>query len=132
MRSEKDTDGRLHVYLDGAEVVRDENGDGSRGLYGDRSRDEPIDPAREVMKAKDETIRVLQRQLEEEREARRRADTIIAQLTQLNTALATRVPDFGDPPTELPDTEEKAVAATEGVQLPSERGSWWRRRLGGK
>lgn len=131
MRSEKDADGRLHVYLDGAEVVRDENGDASRGLYGDRSRDEPIDPARGVMEAKDETIRVLQRQLEE-REARRRADTIIAQLTQLNTALATRVPDFGDPPTELPDTEEKAVAAAEGVQLPSERSSWWRRRLGGK
>ncbi|HSL00997.1 MAG TPA: helix-turn-helix domain-containing protein [Rubrobacteraceae bacterium] len=126
MRSGKDADGRLYVYLDSTEAVRDENGDSARGLYADQSRDEPADPAREVMEAKDEAIRILQRQLEEEREARRRADTIIVQLTQLNSALAT-----GDVTAELPDAEEKAVVESQGVRSSSERSSWWRRRLGG-
>jgi hypothetical protein len=66
MRSEKGTDGRLYVYVDGTEAVRNGNGDGSRGPYGDRSRDQPSDAARQIMEAKDETIRILQHQLEEE------------------------------------------------------------------
>ncbi|HEX5974913.1 MAG TPA: hypothetical protein VFY57_07120, partial [Rubrobacteraceae bacterium] len=78
--------------------------------------------------------RILQHQLEEEREARRRADTIIAQLTQLNVALSARVPSLGDPPTELPDTDGEAVATVEGGATISERrgSSWWRRRSGGE
>jgi hypothetical protein len=132
MRSEKGADGRLYVYVDYTNAVRDGNGDKSQGLYGDRSQDQPSDAAREVMKAIDETIRILQHQLEEEREARRRADTIIAQLTQLNVALTARVPGLGDPPTEPPDTEGKAVATAEGGPMTAERGSWWRRRLGGE
>jgi hypothetical protein len=100
MRSEKDADCRLYVYVYGTEAVPDGKGDASQGLYGDWSRDELTDAAREVMKAKDETIRILQHQLEEEREARRRADTIIAQLTQLNVALSACVPGLGDPPIE--------------------------------
>ena len=79
-------------------------------------RDEPADAAQEVIEAKDETIRILQHQLEEERETRRRADTIIAQLTQLNAALIARVPSLGTPPTETPDTEEKAVATAEAYR----------------
>lgn len=126
MRSGKDADGRLYVYLDGTEAVRSENGDSARGLYADQSRDEPADRAREVMEAKDEAIRILQLQLEEEREARRRADTIIVQLAQLNSALAT-----GDVTAELQDAEEKAVVESRGVRSSSERNSWWRRRLGG-
>jgi len=132
MRSEKDADGRLYVYVYGTEAVPDGNGDASQGLYGDWSKDELTDAAREVMKAKDETIRILQHQLEEEREARRRADTIIAQLTQLNVALSACVPGLGDPPIEPPDTEGKAVATAEGGPMTAERGSWWRRRLGGE
>jgi excisionase family DNA binding protein len=132
MRSEKDADGRLYVYVYGTEAVPDGKGDASQGLYGDWSRDGLTDAAREVMKAKDETIRILQHQLEEEREARRRADTIIAQLTQLNVALTARVPGLGDPPIEPPDTDGKAVATAEGGPMTAERGSWWRRRLGGE
>jgi hypothetical protein len=134
MRFEKGTDGRLYVYLDSTEAVRDEDGDAPPGLYGDRSRYEPADAAREVMEARDETIRILQHQLEEEREARRRADTIIAQLTQLNVALTARVPSLRDPPTELPDTDGEAVATVEGGATTSERrgSSWWRRRSGGE
>jgi hypothetical protein len=133
MHSERGADGRLYVYVDGAEAVRDENGDASQGLYGDRYKDEPTDAAREVIEAKDETIRILQHQLEEERETRRRADTIIAQLTQLNAALIAHLPSLGTPPTEAPDTEVKAVATAGGVPMTSERGSsWWRRRSGGE
>ena len=87
MRSEKGADGRLYVYVDATDVVRDGNRGESQGLCGDRSEDEPTDAAREVLKAKHETICILQHQLEEEQKARRRADTIIAQLTQLNAAL---------------------------------------------
>jgi hypothetical protein len=128
MRSEKGADGRLCVYVDGTEAVRDAKGDEPKDLYGDRSRYGPRNDAREAIEAKDETIRILQHQLEEEREARRRADTIIAQLTQLNAALTARVPSLGAPPTELPHTEEKVVATAEGVPMTSERSSWWRRR----
>ena len=132
IRSEKGPDGRLYLYVEGTDVDRDGNVDESQGLYGDRSRDEPADAAREVMETKDETIRTLQHQLEEEREARRRADTIIAQLTQLNAALTARVPRLEAPSTEPPDTEGTTVATAEGVQFPSEQSSWWRRRLGGE
>jgi hypothetical protein len=132
MRSEKGVDGRLYVYVDYTDAVRDGNGDKSRGPYLDRSQDQASDAAREIMEAKDETICILQHQLEEERGARRRADMIIAQLTQLNVALTARVPDLGDLPIEPPDTEGKAVATAEGGPMTSERGSWWRRRLGGE
>jgi hypothetical protein len=132
MRSEKGPDGRLYLYVEGTDVDRDGNVDESQGPYGDRSRDEPADALREVMGAKDETIRILQHQLEEEREARRRADTIIAQLTQLNAALTARVPQLEAPPTEPLDAEGTTVATAEGVQFPSERSSRWRRRLGGE
>jgi excisionase family DNA binding protein len=131
MRSEKDAAGRLYVYVDGTEVLRDGNGVEPRDLCGDRSWEEPRRAAREAIEAKDETIRILQHQLEEEREARRRSDTIIAQLTQLNAALTARVPGLGAPPTEPPDTEGTTVATTEGVRMTSERRSWWRRHLGG-
>jgi hypothetical protein len=132
MRSEKGVDGRLYVYVDYTNAVWDGNGDKAQGPYLDRSQGQPSDAAREIMEAKDETIRILQHQLEEERRARRRADTIIAQLTQLNVALTTRVPGFGDPPIEPPDTEGNAVATAEGAPMTAERGSWWRKRLGGE
>jgi hypothetical protein len=48
-------------------------------------------------------------QLAEEREARRRADTIIAQLTQANATLAQRVPEL-EVPTEQ---REGPMAASE-------------------
>ena len=108
MRSEKGPDGRLYVYLDGTSSA-----------------------ARELLEAKDETIRILQRQLEEEREARRRADTIFAQLTRLEVAQTARVPGLGDSSTEPPDIDGETAATVEGKPTASERGlSRWRRRWG--
>ena len=133
MRFEKGTDGRLYVYPDCTEVVRDGNRDAAEEASGYRSRDGLSGADREVLETKDETIRILQGQLEEEREARRRADTIIAQLTRLNVALTARLSGLKDPPAEPPHVEEVAVATAEGELMAAERGSsWWRRRLGGE
>jgi hypothetical protein len=84
-----------------------------------------------------ELIAVLREQLAEEREARRRADTIIAQLTQANATLAARIPELEAPSEpqespesagESPDTAEPR-STTEEQQEPTSR-PWWRRMLG--
>jgi hypothetical protein len=129
MRSEKGPDGRLYVYLDGAQAVRDGNRSATEETYGHRSQDGTSSAARALLEAKDETIRILQRQLEEEREARRRADTIFAQLTRLEVAQTARVPGLGDSSTEPPDIDGGTAATVEGKPTASERGlSRWRRR----
>jgi hypothetical protein len=92
-----------------------------------------------------EQARYLRWILSEEREARRRADTIIAQLTQVNAALTQRIPEIEAPreqeaphePLENPQSadEERGSAeprpggedAKDGTERP-----WWRRMLGGK
>jgi hypothetical protein len=56
----------------------------------------------------------LERQLNAEREARRRADTIIVQLTQATAALAARVPELAAPP-EAPEAPETATEMPMGA-----------------
>jgi len=123
MESEKAPDGRVYVWLNSDESETKLRPDGESDV---------------LISAKDETIRVLSEQLESEREARRRADTIIAQLTQANAALAARVPELeasreqpGDPETveEEPERAEPRSAAG-GSQTAAER-PWWRRMFGG-
>ncbi len=92
MRFEKDEEGRLYVYVDHTGTALGERLDRPEELCPDRSVDESRNVARELIESKDETIRILQDQLQEEREARRRADTIIAQLTQADLAHAQRMP----------------------------------------
>ncbi len=140
LESEKQPDGRVYVWL---------NGDSSETKP--RLDGEPD----ALISAKNETIRVLSEQLEAEREARRRADTIIAQLTQANAALAARVPELEAPrePPEVPETVEEAPegaeprsaagGAQEGTEhqastlrdwtadVHQERRPWWRRVFGG-
>jgi hypothetical protein len=70
LRSERDGDGTVKVILDADQVRPDP--------------DETTD--------RDDLVGVLREQLAEEREARRRADTIILQLSQANAALVQRVP----------------------------------------
>jgi excisionase family DNA binding protein len=123
LKSEKDPDGRVHVW------VNVDSSETKPGLDGEPSV---------LISAKDETIRVLSEQLESEREARRRADTIIAQLTQANAALAARVPELvaqQEEPSEAAETVKEAPEraeprpatgeAQEGAQRP-----WWRRIIG--
>jgi excisionase family DNA binding protein len=128
LESEKDPDGRVHVWVNGDSTETKPRLDGEPDA---------------LISAKDETIRVLSEQLESEREARRRADTIIAQLTQANAALAARVPELEAPQgasqEEPPETPETATENPEGAEPHSgaggtqgeERRPWWRRVFGG-
>jgi hypothetical protein len=79
-------------------------------------------------------VRYLERQVEEEREARRRADTILAQLSRANeeqahTIRAIEAPDSGGTgPRESPEspgTSDTPPDAGGEAQEPSER-PWWR------
>jgi hypothetical protein len=65
-----------------------------------------------------EQAEYLRGQLAEEREARRRADTIIAQLTQANAALASRVPEL-EAPQEASGDAETVEEAPEGGESHS-------------
>ena len=126
LRSEKDASGQVWVYLERSETVRDQS-----QRLSETERDELVGELRD-------RVRSLERRLDEERESRRRADTIIAQLTQANAALAARVPELeapqerpGPPETAAEDTESAephpdAPGAPEGTQRP-----WWRRMFGG-
>jgi hypothetical protein len=92
-------------------------------------------------------VEYLRSQLTEEREARRRADTIIAQLTQTNTQqLSARVLELDaptDPQAPSQPGEEAAQDAANGSPGPAppaggaeapaapERVGWWRRVFGG-
>ncbi len=118
---EKDLDGRVYVCLDKTE-------DGQEAYaYRHATRDTSFDA---LVAAKDEMIRLLGEQLEEERESRRRADTLIAQLMQANTALTSRVPELEAASTAPPDVLG-ASAATDEAQSAADHRSWWRRLLGG-
>jgi hypothetical protein len=125
LRSERE-DGSVRVWLD----------DG-----GTEARREAQVNHEALIEAKDHAIRILEDQLREEREARRRADTIIAQLTQANAALAQRLPELETPASPEPPgasteaTEQPGQVepqpSVEGAQEPAQRRSWWRRMFGG-
>jgi excisionase family DNA binding protein len=135
MRSEKDERGRLHVYVDAIEAVGDE----SEGRSAGRSMDEFGGVARELIESKDETIRILQDQLQEEREARRRADAIVAQLTRANAALARGAPELEAPPPQRAPEGFRGAAEPEfslqqrsvRQEIPAgNRVPWWSRWFG--
>jgi hypothetical protein len=121
LRSDKQ-DGHVRVWLDlgGTEAGREAQVDGEALV--------------EVLQSHISDLRV---QLEAEREARRRADTIIAQLTQANAALAARVPELeaaesreesAEGAAEEPERAEPHSANVES-QEPVQ-GSWWRKVFG--
>jgi len=130
LRSDKDPEGRLLVYVGGTQTVRD--------AYGDRSvtdEDEQSDLARELIEELHSRISSLEYQLSEERESRRRADTIIAQLTQANAALAARVPkleaaesreDASEGAAEEPERAERSSAGGVAEEGAQRRGFWSR------
>ncbi len=109
--------------------------------------------ARELVEQMRDQIDDLRRRLDQAEEARRRADTIIMQLTQTNATLAARVPELeAAPAQETPQATETGpegasprsgmVGAQEGAQehsnlfeRPTEetaRRPWWVRVFGDK
>jgi hypothetical protein len=122
--ADKDEDGRLLVYVDSPGTVRDE--------YADQS----VTDRDELLASKDRIIAILENQLSEERESRRRADTIIAQLTQANAALAARVPELEAAQTSEDASEGVAQPAARAMPTNADTGEhsassqqrpWWRR-----
>ncbi len=130
--------GRVYVYLD---LSRDMSHPKSQVDH------EPL-----IEELRDR-VRSLERRLDEERESRRRADMIIAQLTQANAALAAKVPEL-EAPQEPSGAAQSVVeeqerveprSGTEGPQESAERPPdtaewpvrgallrpWWRRVFGG-
>jgi predicted ArsR family transcriptional regulator len=115
LRSDKGGDGRVYVYLDAStnDVQAEEH-----------DRDDLVDELRD-------RVRYLESQIEEERDARRRADTLLAQLMQ-------RIPELEAPSEtrESPETVEEepesaeSRPATGGAQESVQR-PWWRRVFGG-
>ena len=152
MRFQKDEDGRLYVYVEATETAGGEHLARPGDMSDDRSVDETKNLTRELIGSKDETIRILQDQLQEEREARRRADTIIAQLTQVDLVHAQRMPAL-----EVSQVHEEAIqgAAESAAGVYGQSGTgdalgsvrprdtaefpvrgslsrpWWRRAFGG-
>ncbi len=135
MRHEKAKDGRVYVWVDAAQYTTQDEPDGSQDEYRDTSQDDRIEDLREQ-------VAYLRQQLDEEREARRRADVILGQLSQANAEQARTIRAIEAPSTqEAPEAAETvedgpeeaeprsatggAHSAAEGAQRP-----WWRRVLG--
>jgi hypothetical protein len=138
---EKDSAGRVWILLNTDRTGQDETGQ----RQDMRSDDVVVEVVAELR----EQVAYLRDQLNQEREARteerRRHDTIIAQLTQANAALASRVPELEAPrdpseapePTGGPETASEDLYGTspqeaeDSLQGRSQRqGSWWRRFFG--
>jgi excisionase family DNA binding protein len=118
LESEKDSDGRVYVWVDGDSSETKPRPDGESDA---------------LISAKDETIALLREQLEAERRANEENRRIIA-------ALTSRIPEI-EPPRETPS---EAPGRPESVAGPGPSGSvppepepggetrpWWRRVFGG-
>jgi hypothetical protein len=124
---ERSDDGRVFVWISPGETRHAESRDPP-----DQSRDESRSEVPLVEELRDR-IRYLERQVEEERGARFRADQLLARLME-------RIPEL-EPPREEPEApqtdvspgprepREEPFTAEERTQEPVQR-PWWRRLLG--
>jgi hypothetical protein len=137
MRHEKAKDGRVYVWVDATQDATQDTERTSQDTYQDTPQDERLGGLREQ-------VSYLRRQLDEEREARRRADTIIAQLARANEEQARTIRELeapseggSEPPSEArespqtvdeePDRAEPHSAmegAQEGTERPQQRSGW--------
>jgi len=133
MRHEKAKDGRVYVWVDAAQDTAQDEPKTSRDEYRDTAQDERVEDLREQ-------VAYLRRQLDEEREARRRADTILVQLSAANAEQARTIRAIEAPASEeaseaaekVEDSPEEASPrpAAGGAQEAAQR-PWWRRLFGG-
>jgi hypothetical protein len=121
LRSDKDPDGTVRVHIPPSGTA---SGTASATGAGDRDL---------LYQEQRERIAYLERQVEEEREARRRADTLLARLMD-------RVPELEaasdtESPPRARQQGENATEAETGTQAPADdtgasRAPWWRRWFG--
>jgi hypothetical protein len=123
LRSERQ-EGAVVVWLDS-------DGTGESDALRYSAHEEMIEELREQ-------VRYFRSSLEEERDARRRADMIIAQLTQANATLAARIPEL-EAPQEAPEASESPEEGRERVESsptsagpqPASEPPSWRQRVRG-
>ena len=138
MRHEKAEDGRVYVWVDATQDTAQDEPETSRDEYRDTAQDERVEDLREQ-------VAYLRRQLDEEREARRRADTILVQLSAANaeqarTIRAIEAPASEEAPEAAETVEEEPEKRAAAAPRPDEPGSQtgaqrprslWRRIFGG-
>jgi predicted ArsR family transcriptional regulator len=130
LEHEKGSDGRVYVYLDVSRAA-------SQDAHDNAATQDAF-----LVSLQDQ-VEDLRSVLQEERDARRRADMIIAQLSQANASLAARVPELEALQAGAPQAGEGAdqgsATGTPGSRTPvddgapqsrSERRSWWREFFG--
>jgi hypothetical protein len=115
---ERDDDGRVWVLLGASSTIPDNVQDNYRA-----TSDELVGELREQ-------IRYLREILSKEQDAHRRADAIIAQLTQANAALATLLPELEAPLPGEPSSPTRPPAGAQG-DSESRKESRWRKLLDG-
>jgi hypothetical protein len=146
LRREKGEGGTVYVWLDAAQTRRDvgqanERTQSDSDQADDQTRRDTDQTGSRIGAQADlvdsllEQVAYMREQLAEEREARRRADTIIAQLTQANATLAQRVPELEAPAEPLESPVTASEEADKGQvppeqQEPSQRRSFWRQFFG--
>ena len=108
MRHEKTEDGRVYVWVDAAHDTAQDEPETSRDEYRDAAQDERVEDLREQ-------VAYLRRQLDEEREARRRADTILVQLSAANAEQARTIRAI-EAPQETSEDTETVEEAPEGAE----------------
>ena len=107
MRHEKAEDGRVYVWVAAAQDMAQNEPEKSQDEYWDTAQDERVEDLREQ-------VAYLRRQLDEEREARRRADTILVQLSAANAEQARTIRAIEAPAVEEPAEDAETVGeATE-------------------
>lgn len=120
IRHQKGTDGRMWVWTVAAPERSQDEGEASQDEYQDTYRDTSQDARVETDLR--EQVAYLRRLLEEEREARRRADVILGQLSQANAEQARTIRAL-EAPEETPREEapEDAEEVEETPEPPRSR-----------
>lgn len=108
MRHEKAEDGRVYVWVDATQYMTQDTRHASQDTTQYTAQDERLEDLREQ-------VGYLRRQLDEEREARRRADTIIAQLARANEEQARTIRELEAPQDAL-ENAESVEEAPEGAE----------------
>ena len=130
LKHEKEEGGAVYVLLDAdrPQPVADQPPDQTA-----------LELMREMVELTQERLRYLERQVEEEREARRRADMLLARLVEripeLETPVAATREESAEPSESPPTATEQPGRVSpqpqvEGTQEGAERRSWWARWFG--